>query len=303
MFDGVLPPIPTPFVGDRLELGPMADNLDRWMSTGLRGVLALGTNGEAPYVDEDEADRLVAAVRARMPAGRTLLVGVGRESTRATIAAGVRAAAHGADAVLVRPPTTYRMQMTEAALEAHFLAVADESPVPVLLYNQPVAFGVELTVGLVARLSAHGNIRGLKESSGNVGLVGEHVAGLREGFPVLTGVASTMYASLLVGATGLIVAVANVVPELCVRLYDDVRAGRLEAALTLQRTLTPLGRAVTFQHGVAGLKAAMTLAGYAGTEPRRPMSPIGPEVVASLRALMRDVEERTGVPVLSTAET
>jgi 4-hydroxy-2-oxoglutarate aldolase len=301
VFNGVLPPIPTPFVGDRLDLAPLVDNHDRWMSTGLRGVLALGTNGEAPYVDEDEADRVVAAVRARMPAGRTLLVGVGRESTRATIAASVRAAERGADAVLVRPPTTFRAQMTEAALEAHFRAVADASPVPVLLYNQPVAFGVDLTVGLVARLAAHPNIRGLKESSGNVGLVGEHVAGLSAEFPVLTGVASTMYASLLVGATGIIVAVANVVPELCVRLYDDVRAGRLEEALMLQRALTPLGRAVTFQHGVAGLKAAMTLAGYAGTDPRWPLTPVGPEVVASLRALMRDVGERTGVPVLATA--
>lgn len=303
MFDGVLPPIPTPFADDRLDLAPLTDNLDRWMATGLRGVLALGSNGEAPYVDEDEADTLVAAVRARMPAGRTLLVGVGRESTRATILASVRAAERGADAVLVRPPTTYRAQMTDAALEAHYRAVADASPVPVLLYNQPVAFGVDLTIGLVARLAAHPNIRGLKESSGNVGLVGEQVAGLSADFPVLTGVASTMYASLLVGATGLIVAVANVVPELCVRLYDDVRAGRLDEALMLQRALTPLGRAVTFQHGVAGLKAAMTLAGYAGTEPRRPMTPVGPDVVASLRALMRDVGERTGVPVLSAAMT
>jgi 4-hydroxy-2-oxoglutarate aldolase len=215
----------------------------------------------------------------------------------------VRAAERGADAVLVRPPTTYRGQMTEVALEAHYRAVADASPVPILLYNQPLAFGVELSAGLVARLSTHPNVGGLKESSGNVGLVGEHVAGLAEGFPVLTGVASTMYASLLVGATGIIVAVANVVPEICVRLYDDVRGGRWDEALTLQRALTPLGRAVTMQYGVPGLKAAMTLAGYVGTEPRRPMTPVGPEVIDALRALMRDVEERTGFPVLAQQQT
>jgi 4-hydroxy-2-oxoglutarate aldolase len=299
MFDGVLPPIATPFVGERLDLGPLDDNLDRWMATGLRGVLVLGTNGEAPYVDDDEADALIEAVRARVPAGRTVLVGTGRESTRTTVEASVRAAGHGADAVLVRPPTTYRGQMTDAALEEHVRAVADACPVPVLLYNQPLAFGVELSAALVARLSTHPNVRGLKESSGNVGLVGEHVAGLPSGFPVLTGVASTMYASLLVGATGVIVAVANVVPELCVRLYDLVRAGRMEEALLLQRAITPLGRAVTAQFGVPGLKAAMTLAGYAGTEPRRPLQVVPAETVTVLRNLMRELSAQAGVSVLA----
>lgn len=292
MFDGVLPPIPTPFSDDRLDLGPLGDNLDRWMATGLRGVLVLGTNGEAPYVDDGEAVDVVRACRARVPGGRTLLVGTGRESTRATITACRQAADAGADAVLVRPPTTYRGQMTDAALEAHYHAVADASPVPVVLYNQPLAFGVDLSAALVVRLRAHENIRGLKESSGNVGLVGEHVTGVDPGrFPVVTGVASTMFASLLVGATGVVVAVANVVPDLCVRLYDYVRAGRLDEALRLQRALTPLGHAVTRQYGVAGLKAAMTLIGYAGTSPRRPTLPAPPEVVTTLQKLLRDLHE------------
>lgn len=302
MFDGVLPPIATPFIDDRLDLAAFGDNIDRWMSTPLRGVLVLGTNGEAPYVDEDEAVVLVRAARKRVPAGRTLLVGTGRDSTRAATEASVRAADNGADAVLVRPPTAYRGQMSDALLERHYAAVADACPVPVLLYNQPLAFGVELSAALVCRLAAHPNIRGLKESSGNVGLVGEHVAALPAKVPVLTGVAGTMYASLLVGATGLIVAVANVVPELCVRLYDRVRTGQLDEALLLQRALAPLGRAVTTQFGVAGLKAAMTLAGYAGTAPRRPLQPASPETIATLRHLMRTLEMHTGTPVLA-AET
>lgn len=300
MFDGVLPPIATPFTDERLDLDALGENIDRWMATSLRGVLVLGSNGEAPYVDDDEADALVKAVRQRVPAGRTVLVGTGRESTRTTMAASVRAANHGADAVLLRPPTTYRAQMTDAALEEHFRAVADVCPVPVLLYNQPAAFGVELSAVLVARLATHPNIRGIKESSGNVGLVGEHVAALPSEVPVLTGVASTMYASLLVGATGVVVAVANVVPELCVRLYDLVRAGRMDEALMLQRALTPLGRAVTAQFGVPGLKAAMVLAGYAGTAPRRPLQVASDHAVTTLRQLMRELAAQTGVAVLAT---
>lgn len=299
MFDGVLPPIPTPFLHDRLNLGPLGDNLDRWMATGLRGVLALGSNGEAPYVSEDEAGRLVDAVKQRVPSGRTVLVGTGRESTVATVEASQRAADHGADAVLVRPPMSFRAQMTDAALTAHFLAVADACPVPVLLYNQPVAFGVDLSTALVQRLAAHPNIRGLKESSGNITVVGEHVAGLPRTCPVLTGVGGSIYASLMVGAHGIIVAVANVVPELCVRLYDLARAGHLDDALRLQRALAPLARAVTTQYGVPGLKAAMTMAGYAGTQPRRPLVEPSPEVIATLREIMRTLSEATATSVLA----
>ena len=300
MFDGVIPPIATPFLRDTLDTAPVAETIARLMDAGLRGVLVLGTNGEAPYVDQDEADLLIEAVRHALPADRTLLAGAGRDSTRATVEACRRAALLGADAVLVRPPMAFVGQMTESALEAHYRAVADVSPAPVMLYNQPAAFGVSLSAALVACLAAHPNVCGIKESSGLVGLVGEHVHGLPHDAAVVTGVASTMYASLLVGASGVIVAVANVVPALCVKLYDLVQARQLDDALRLQRALAPLGHAVTAQFGVPGLKAAMSLAGYAGTEPRLPLRPAPDVAVAVIRGLMARLEEETGARVLAT---
>jgi 4-hydroxy-2-oxoglutarate aldolase len=298
LFDGVLPPLPTPFTDDAIDTKPLPFTIGALVAGGVRGVLAMGSNGEAAYVSQDEADRLVEAVRECLPADRTLLVGTGRDSTVATIEACRRAAALGADAVLVRPPTAFVSLMTEPALDAHYRAVADASPVPVMLYNQPAAFGVSLQAPFVARLSTHPNVCGIKESSGLVGLVGEHVHGLPAGAAVVTGVASTMYASLLVGATGLIVAVGNVVPALCVRLYDLVKAGALDEALRLQHAITPLGHAVTARFGVPGLKAAMTLAGHMDTAPRRPLLPASAEAVEAIRALMARLEEDAQTPVL-----
>lgn len=300
MFDGVIPPLITPFTGDELDEPSVAPVIGMMVDAGVRGVLANGTNGEAPFVDQDEADRLVESVRAALPADRTLLVGTGRDSTRATIEACRRAALLGADAVLVRPPAVFPAQMTEAALDVHFRAVADTSPAPVMIYNHPVAFGVSLSAAFVSRLAAHDNVCGVKESSGNVGLVGEHAQMLPEGRVVVSGVASTAYASLLVGAAGVILAVANVVPGLCVRLYDLVRRGDLEEALRLQRAITPLGHAVTTRYGIAGLKAAMTLAGMPGTSPRRPLLPVPPEAIDELHRLMTQLAAATGEPILAT---
>jgi 4-hydroxy-2-oxoglutarate aldolase len=300
MFDGVIPPLATPFAGDELHQPAVAPAIRTLVDAGVRGVLANGTNGEAPFVDQDEADRLVESVRAALPPDRTLLVGTGRDSTRATLEACRRAALLGADAVLVRPPAVFPAQMTETALDTHFRTVADASPAPVMVYNHPVAFGVSLSAAFVSRLAAHDNVCGVKESSGNVGLVGEHAHLLPEGRVVVSGVASTAYASLLVGAAGVILAVANVVPGLCVRLYELVKRGDLGEALRLQRAITPLGHAVTTRYGIPGLKAAMTLAGLPGTEPRRPLLPVSAAATDDIRTLMLELAAATGEPLLAT---
>jgi len=164
---GIFPPIPTTFdpsTGD-VDVRAITTNVTRLMTTGLAGVLALGSNGEAGLLDDDECDRVVGAAREAVPRSRVMLVGVGRESTRGTIAAARRAAALGADAVLVRPPSYYKSQMTPEALIAHFRAVADASPVPTVLYNLPGPTGIILTPAIVATLAEHPNVAGLKETS------------------------------------------------------------------------------------------------------------------------------------------
>ena len=120
---------------------------DRWMTTGLRGLVVLGSNGEAPLVDEAESDTVIETVRRCVPTDRILIAGTGRESTQAAIAAAQRAAALGADAVLVRTPSYFKPQLTPSAFVDHYTAVADASPAPVLLYNFSALTGVTLVTG------------------------------------------------------------------------------------------------------------------------------------------------------------
>lgn len=276
--------MPTVFdaAGD-VDAAAIRFNVERWMRTDLVGVLALGSNGEAPCLDENEGDQVVAAARDAMPAGRTLLVGTGRESTRQTIAASRRAAALGADAVLVRTPFFFKGQMTGAALTAHYQAVADASPIPVLLYNMPHNTGVTLTPSVVSVLAQHPNIIGIKETSVELERLGQFVASAPSGFTVLCGAAPVIYPALVSGAGGGILAAASVVPELFTALVAHTRAGRHADALRLQQQLTPFARLVTTVHSVAGLKAAMDMAGYRGGIPRAPMAPVSASGAAEIQ--------------------
>jgi 4-hydroxy-2-oxoglutarate aldolase len=291
---GVFPPIATPFKDDEVDLEAMRSNVVRWMTTGLAGVVVLGSNGEAPMLDADESYRVASAVRECVPRGKTLIVGAGEESTHATLAAVKRAARAGADAVLVRTPCYFKNQMTTDLFVRHFTAVADESPVPVLPYNVPGLTGVKMAAEAVARLAAHPNIPGVKDSSADLTQIADLVTMTPPEFDVVVGSAPTLYASLCVGAVGGVVAAACVIPDVMVRLYDLARAGRHDEALALQRRITPLAKSVTSTFGVAGLKAAMELAGYAGGAPRRPLAPATPAIVETIRGQLEALQVQAG---------
>jgi 4-hydroxy-2-oxoglutarate aldolase len=281
---GLYTPVVTPFTasGD-LDEDALRFNAERYLQSGLTGLVVLGSNGEAPQLDLDETDRAIAAVRSVVPRGRPLLAGTGQESTRATIAACRRAADLGVDGVLVRTPSFYKGQMTTDAFVRHFNAVADVSPVPVLLYNVTMYTGVNLTPDAVGILSEHPNIVGMKESNSDIVQFGEHLTRAREGFVLLTGSAQLFYSAMTLGASGAILAIAGIVPDMCVALIDAVRAGRFDEARTLQRRLSPIARLVGSAHGVPGLKAALDLAGYRGGTPRPPLVPVAPAVADSIR--------------------
>ncbi|HJO39085.1 MAG: dihydrodipicolinate synthase family protein [Vicinamibacterales bacterium] len=283
---GVLAPIPTPFRNEAIDLDALASNVTRWMDGELTGIVVLGTNGEAAHLDDDEADRVVARTREAMPAGRTLVAGTARESTRATIAATRRAGGLGVDAVLVRTPSFFKALVTPDGLIDHFRAVADASPVPVLLYNFPQVTGVNLSADLVARLAEHPNITGIKESSGNVLQVSQLVLATDAEFQVVVGSAQTFYASLCVGAVGGVLALACVQPALCGRLRQLVVDKRFDEALELQQQLIPIAELVTTRYGVPGLKAAMDLVGLSGGEPRLPLRPCAADAVDEIRGAL-----------------
>lgn len=292
---GVFAPIPTPF--DELgaiDFDRLGAALRRWIAEPLAGIVVLGSNGEAVMLDEDESDRVVAAARESVPKGRPFIVGTGRESTQATVRATRRAAELGADAVLVRTPGFFKTHMTTDAFVRHYTAVADASLVPVLLYNYTAVTGVDLLPAAVSRLARHPNIIGIKESSGDIARIGELVAESPDGFTVMAGSASTFYAALGAGCTGGILALACLLPEASVRLFELTRAGRHEEARALQRRLAPLARMLGRAYGVPGLKAALKLAGCDVGVPRAPLEPAPDAVCTALGEALARFEQAHG---------
>jgi 4-hydroxy-2-oxoglutarate aldolase len=287
---GVIPPLVTPFHADgALDLEAFSASLEALAAYDFAGFLVLGSNGEAASLDEDEKLLLVAAARRAVP-GRFVLVGTGLESTRGTVALTRKVADLGADAVLVLTPCYYKGRMTAEALRRHFEAVADASPVPVYLYSVPAFTGLSWPVGLAAALAAHPRIRGLKESSGDVGLLGRIAASVPPGFEVACGNAPVFYPALCVGASGGILAVANCAPRATIELFRAFGAGDHATARRLQEALAPLAAAVTVTHGIAGLKLTMGLVGLRGGTVRAPLLPAPPGLLDEIRPLLEEVQ-------------
>ena len=290
--NGVFAPVPTPFDShDRLDSAGLKTAFAQWIKGPLTGFVVLGSYGEAALMDEDESDRAIAIARDVVPRGRPLVAGTGRESTQATIAATKRAAGLGADAVLVRTPGFFKSQMTHDVFVRHYTAVADASPVPILLYNFTAVTGVNLLPAAVSRLATHPNIIGMKESGGDVAQIADLVSGTPNEFQVLAGSSSTFYAALAVGASGGILALANIVPDACVRLLDLFRRGRHDEARDLQRQIVPLSKLLGQAYGIAGLKAALKLIGCDVGVPRPPLVPLPDEGVAALKDAIEAFQE------------
>jgi 4-hydroxy-2-oxoglutarate aldolase len=291
---GVLLPFTTPFgAGGEVDAAALRENIARWNGTGVAGYVALGSTGERAHLDERERMEVVEAARACVPRELAFVVGVGEQGTRGTVAEARRVAAAGAEGLLVLTPHFYRAAMSQEALAEHFAAVADASPVPLILYNIPQNTGVAVAPETVARLSGHANIVGIKDSSGDLVNLSETLrlaGGCREEFAILVGHAGVFYASLCAGACGAILAAGCAAPRLCVRILEAFRAGDHALALELQGRLAPLARAVTTRYGIGGLKAALDLAGYRGGAVRAPLRAPGDE---ARREIARLLEEAT----------
>jgi 4-hydroxy-2-oxoglutarate aldolase len=284
---GIIPPVVTPFAanGD-LALDQLQANLTRLNDEPLAGYVLGGSNGEFSSLTIEERVQVVAAAREVTPRDRLLIAGSGLESTRGTIELTERVAQLGADVAIVVTPGYFRAKMTPEALEAHFTAVADAAPIPVLLYSVPANTGVDLPAASVARLARHPNVIGLKDSGGDITKIGQMVHDTPPGFQILAGSAGFLLASLAVGAVGGVMALANIAGRQLHELYARFQAGDLAGARAAQLPLIALNSAVTARFGVAGLKAAMEMLGYHGGVPRAPLLPLPEADRATLRKIM-----------------
>lgn len=269
--DGVLAPICTPFDAEgEVDHAALRQNIAKYCDAGLPGFVVAGSTGEAAFLGKDEKLKLFQTVSEAAP-GKTLIAGAGVESVRETIRLIAAAADLGYHAALVLTPHYYRAQMSRPETQlAFFRAVADASPLPVLIYNFPQMTGVDLPAGLVAQLAEHANIIGIKESSADLDKVASLTAALSKPFQVLVGSSVKFHDCLRLGAIGGILAIANALPRSARRICDRFAAGDVEGSADAQRQIVEAA-AVAPRYGIQGLKYAMDRKGYFGGQARLPL--------------------------------
>ncbi len=288
---GIYPPLPTFFdEQDELDLMTLRLHIQRLAGTGLAGYVVMGTNGEAVHLATEERSQVIEAARDAAGEEVPILAGCGEQSTRATIANCLQAARSGANAALVLPPFYYKGRMDSHALKAHYRAVADDSPLPVVIYNMPASTGgLDLDAPTICTLAEHPNIIGVKDSAGNMVKLSQIYSETPSRFRVFAGSAGYLLPALAVGAVGAVAALANVFPREVCRLQELFNAGKIEEARLLQARLAPANTAVTATYSVPGLKAALELtAGYGG-RPRPPLLPLTAPERERLAEILRRV--------------
>jgi 4-hydroxy-2-oxoglutarate aldolase len=282
---GVLAALTTPFVRGRVSAERLRDNLSRYETTDLTGYLVLGSTGEAVLLDEDERRVVLEAARSAIPPGKPMIAGVSAEATRAAEEQIRVAAGCSADAVLVSTPHYFRAQMTHEILVAHFSRIADRSPIPLLLYNVPKFTGFILPPSTVAALSRHGNIAGIKESSGELDYLSRIRDQVPEEFLIVCGAAGVLLEAIAGGAQAAILAAASAVPEPFAAI---ARAAETDepAARSLHRQVMEARSVGGSAYGVPGIKAAMDLRGLYGGAPRRPLAGVAPSVALEIEQVL-----------------
>jgi 4-hydroxy-2-oxoglutarate aldolase len=289
---GVFAPVVTPFDGRTGELDRAAfeRNVRAHAAAGLHGVVVAGSTGEAALLDDGERAALVAAARAALPPDRLVIAGAGAESTRSSIRLAKQAAGEGADAVIVVAPHYYGDAMTAVALSTHYRRIADESRIPVVLYNIPKYMHFALPPPVVVELAAHDNVVGIKDSSGDLELFEAYLAAQSDDFRVLTGSGSSFAPALARGATGGILAVATFAAGLALEAYEAWLRGDSEAARAAQARFGPLASQIVGGLGVPGVKAALDHVGLVGGAPRPPLMPLCGADIDRVGTLLRTAE-------------
>lgn len=288
---GAFLPVTTPFdpvTGD-VDIVAFRANLRQWFRHELQGILIAGSTGESVFLDETEGKALLQAASDVLPAEAKIIMGAAAESTRHTIARVQAAADNGADAVLVKPPVYFRGAMTPRALARHYREVADASPVPVIIYQVPLRLStLEFPTGLVAELSTHGNIVGIKDSRGKLEPLAELVEACTDDFQVLVGSGALFYPALEVGATGGIMALGLLATGSVAEIWAAWKDGRTADAGRIQERVAPVHNGIVGGMGVPGIKAALDMLDLHGGLPRPPLEPFPQGRRGEIRALLED---------------
>jgi 4-hydroxy-2-oxoglutarate aldolase len=275
---GVFAPITTPF-DDKGEVAydKLKDNMKFYAKSGLKGYLALGSNGENKSLTNSEKEKVLETIIKNKGSDQVVMAGCIFESTKETIEFAKISQGLGADFITLLPPSYFKKEMTDPVLLRYFTDVASSLTTPCLVYNAPqFCGGTTLSVSLVKDLAKHPNIFGVKDSS--TGNIESFLLAVRDTFNVMPGSANFFVNGLIMGAPGGVISLANVFPEITCKLYDLTVSKQYEEAFKLNEKVIQLNKAVSGTGGVAAVKYAMDLAGLYGGNPRLPLLPLGEDI-------------------------
>jgi 4-hydroxy-tetrahydrodipicolinate synthase len=256
MFFGSIPALVTPFSGGRVAEDTFRDFVEWQIAQGSNALVPCGTTGEVATLTRDE-HREVIAHAVQVANGRVpVIAGCGNYSTAASLEM-IRAAADvGADAALVVVP--YYNKPSQAGLAAHFLELAEHSPLPIVVYNVPSRTVADISVETLAQVAKHPKIVGVKDATGNLGRVSAQRLACGDDFCQLSGNDDMALGFNAMGGVGCISVTANVAPRLCADFQEAMREGRWEEALKLQDRLYPLHAALFTDASPAPTKYALS---------------------------------------------
>jgi len=283
---GIFPPITTPFdhTGEIYKI-KLTHNVESWNRTGLAGYVVCGSTGESVMLTAEEKYLCWEIVAKGASPEKLLIAGTGVESVRETVSLTNKAAEMGYKAAMVRTPHYYKSLLNRVdAQTLYFRAVADQTKIPIMIYNWPQTTGIDIAPEAVAMLSEHPNIIAIKESSGSLEKVMQMIREVKAGFQVLVGSAPTLAPSLQAGAVGAVLAFANAAPYACITIWEAHRGRDSDASKDWQNRISKAAQLVTTKYGVPGLKHAMDLMGYYGGPPRLPLVPPSAEAKREIEA-------------------
>ena len=267
---GVLIPICTPFSNGKVDINKLEKNMEKFSQTQLQGYFALGSNGESCMLDEEERKVVLSTILKKRNNNQLVMAGCSHESTQGTINLTKWAAEIGAGLASIQPPHYFKKVMSDKVIIKFYEEVADNSPLPVVIYNAPgFTGGVTISVNSMSILSKHPNIIGMKDSSPTG--PGIFLTVVNKEFSVMAGSANIFLSTLLMGGVGGVLSIANFHPQASCWLYELFKQGKIEEAKNFQYALIRLNRAVSGKYGVAGVKAAMDIVGLYGGDPRLPL--------------------------------
>ncbi len=282
LFCGVGTALVTPFSGGRVDIPAARRLAKRQRDAGISALIVAGTTGESPTLSADERALLLSAVLDTVGGRIPVIMGTGANDTRTAVRYTEQAARLGADGALVVTP--YYNKGTAEGLARHYLAVADATPLPIILYNVPSRTGVDLTLPVLSRLAEHPRIVAIKEASGKIDRVADIRAALGDRMPIYSGNDGDLLPTLSLGGIGIISVLSNLLPEACISLWQSFTAGRVGEAGELAVALTPLCRLLFAETNPAPIKCAMADRGLCGEELRLPMTTVTPTLRAALAA-------------------